>query len=1287
MYKIIFTCTIYLLLLLKLLNTQNVCGVDEVTFRDVCYGLVEFKKLIENSNKELLFKMASCENILNETSRNDQTDLKMCLESLKEAIKLLTRIYIHNSKLDTFYEFGYLNKQTYKKIFHNLVEVDFNYRKNSFHHNLKTIFLNAFLFNNNHYIENQPNDGTQPNLMIHDDKNMSALTDKCIYGHLNQNQSESFGFYVGDCNRKFPFICIKPYRLSIDVSDQQTNDRCSHFNTHEPGGNWFECDRLTRVFDQDFDDLKLSESQKCCMYNVEWKENFYDANNLCKQFNSHVFSLKIKGYKNILETYANYLSVNYDDSNSDFVYFWTSCKLRAKKLNVLSSFEPECLSVTPDFDSTDDSSSKDTAGFEISGVNITTYENILLNLTFITRFLNEMQHNIETNSDISLKTSNSRLVYVKNIFLQLYNAVLLGRRKLVPFLFQTRLEDKYTKKVYNQSIDLSLPFLNRFYHFSLVNITGFTEINSSLLLENFTFTNKALPLINPSLNLVSSLLNVLGIIKMVRCRADEPIGSSFVITNFYANEQICFKITHFIKEETYMTKTLTTSNYLIVLHSYSFVHKILYLNCQTTATESTNVLQECLQYYNYEFCRVKCPKNCDLDRHNVWQSTEAQFVYWEISSVCQAGYHSNSLNYDTYETTLYIGNKLPVSNNRVMFNNGIFSNIWPFEQNIKIKSKLEFYFKNSSFNPMENFRKSKETLLMVKSAYFLNESQLAVNILCSVRFTYNLRGLVGHYSSQKNEYLKKAFLKNVFTLTWNISDEQKNLNNYYDLNINENNQPESVSIKFPINFLDKNNNLQVFPDKHTARQGVDTTLNTIKNNNRSACFWYFMNLNSSIECSSSLNLTSNSLQINDNDKQLLIAYPRSSSLNSKLFSRILFGNNSNMARNRCEHGGIQIEFSKCLCFPGFMGNYCEKICEKNSFGPNCEHSCPNNDCNGYLICTTDPIGCSCASGFTGFMCNQQCSANTWGPNCQNKCKNCEKCDRFSGNCKCKNSNIIGRYCEKCVSGFFGNDCSSKCESNCVQCNKTNGACIDSKKSQNHTKCSDELTTLKLTCIYNSSNADSTICEFYKNKPVLDSLIDLKKFNISVLLAQYTEQSSLNDIEIKININQTESNRSIEATILHIDFFIVGSIRNEQDLLSILKNRILIKNSSFIRLETSCNDCHNIRCFVQNKICNSDKRPIENPEALDFNAYIFLNCTKLSSELICKLFQCVTNPPGLYVKKINLVNETIKQQAIISYMWLFTLVFILFITLFFKIGLRNTTKGKFYQEIKLNNYFE
>ena len=388
----------------------------------------------------------------------------------------------------------------------------------------KTIFLNAYFFNNNHYIQNQPNDGTQPNLMIHDDKNMSSLTEKCIYGHRNQNQSESFGFYIDDCNRKFSFICIKPYSLGSNVIDQHMNDRCSHFNTHEPGGNWFECDRLVSIFDQqDLSDLKLSESQKCCMYNVEWKENFYDANNLCKKFNSHVFSLKTKGYKNILESYANYLRFNYDELNSDFFYFWTSCKLKAKKLNILSSFEPECLGATADFDFTDDSSAqdKDTTGFEISAVKFSTsnntFKNIFLNLTFLSRFLNEMQLHLEDNTDINAQNlkaccdlyhinfnSNSRFVCLKNIFLQLYNAVLLGQRKLVPFTFQTRLEDN-NYSLSNKSIDLSLPFLNKFYHFTLVNITGFTEINSSLLLKNLNYTNKALPLINPSLNLVSSL--------------------------------------------------------------------------------------------------------------------------------------------------------------------------------------------------------------------------------------------------------------------------------------------------------------------------------------------------------------------------------------------------------------------------------------------------------------------------------------------------------------------------------------------------------------------------------------------------------------------------------------------------------------------------------------------------------------------------------------------------------------------------------------------------------------
>ncbi len=96
--------------------------------------------------------------------------------------------------------------------------------------------------------------------------------------------------------------------------------------------------------------FKISESQKCCMYNTEWRTDFFNARHICLTFNSNLYSLKTKGYKTLLENYADYLNLNFDvvsaegpgHITADF-HFWTSCIRDQNDPHLLDKTVSECL--------------------------------------------------------------------------------------------------------------------------------------------------------------------------------------------------------------------------------------------------------------------------------------------------------------------------------------------------------------------------------------------------------------------------------------------------------------------------------------------------------------------------------------------------------------------------------------------------------------------------------------------------------------------------------------------------------------------------------------------------------------------------------------------------------------------------------------------------------------------------------------------------------------------------------------------------------------------------------
>lgn len=111
--------------------------------------------------------------------------------------------------------------------------------------------------------------------------------------------------------------------------DNEEDDRCLKYRREYPGGDWIECDEkqttITKSSPLDHG-LKMSTSQKCCLFSKHRsKRTFSQAAAECSRFNSIVYSFKTKGYKEILENYANYLNLNGVKSNESSSDFWTSC--------------------------------------------------------------------------------------------------------------------------------------------------------------------------------------------------------------------------------------------------------------------------------------------------------------------------------------------------------------------------------------------------------------------------------------------------------------------------------------------------------------------------------------------------------------------------------------------------------------------------------------------------------------------------------------------------------------------------------------------------------------------------------------------------------------------------------------------------------------------------------------------------------------------------------------------------------------------------------------------------
>lgn len=135
-------------------------------------------------------------------------------------------------------------------------------------------------------------------------------------------------FKYDSCSKKLPFICTKPLNRGGNGIIDEDPDRCHIYRREYPGGNWVECERLVVVNLRR--SININASHKCCLFDLNMRDTFWGARSVCARFNSFVYSFMSKGYKKILENYANFLSLNYAGANQ--TDFWTSCRLEDRDI-------------------------------------------------------------------------------------------------------------------------------------------------------------------------------------------------------------------------------------------------------------------------------------------------------------------------------------------------------------------------------------------------------------------------------------------------------------------------------------------------------------------------------------------------------------------------------------------------------------------------------------------------------------------------------------------------------------------------------------------------------------------------------------------------------------------------------------------------------------------------------------------------------------------------------------------------------------------------------------------
>ena len=751
-----------------------------------------------------------------------------------------------------------------------------------------------------------------------------------------------------------------------------------------------ECDQLIPIIW----DLKMSVSQKCCMYNLRWKENFSDAGKWCSKFNSIVYPIKSIGYKEILNNYANYINSNFNRGNiSDILYFWTSCKKFQKELS-FNGNDLECSNLThlAPYKTIEDDRLK-----KLGDCFTVVVFRLKINLTkdFIC-----LENHLKEINRINLQDNIDNLKFLYELYVK--NLTFLARRKSTATHF--RIENikpnsentncYYFVKENNQTL-ISLPLLDKCYHLSinpLDNLTRLPQFNHYLNLKDLKF------------EVLSSILNMIGILDFVQDSNSlmNSQNNSFIVLKLENNEILRYKIMsfdNFVIDKIYLNDYLSSNKHFVInLNGYNSIYKVLYLNCWKIAARAMSYLNECLDYYSNERCEIACPSDCPQQNvPNIWIYRNLAWNYLNKSSICLSGFHSNVFNNQNVinNGTYFRANLFPglknFSETGLVFNNKILATIWPpsfLNNTLDIQAKSLFHF-NKTEPSLENFKFPGNLAYVLLNSSYQSDS-ISDKIIIKI-FSHEEIETIG---------LKRILYKDL-DLNWNITKETLNQidlelknnfslsNDFYEVLINLN-----KSIKFPINFQTKESSSYI--PYHTLRLSkIQSHIINLGYESIKDCSWFLMGSNTRLNCDNQLMINNQTeSEYKDLEKQMLIIYPNATLIN---FLRVVVLNKN--FNHDCLNGGEWNEVN-CVCLPGFYGVKCEKVCSKSHFGQNCEFFCPNFDCFQYLICVQDPIGCSCGSGYEGLNCDKECNDSKWGPECKFNCTHClnSKCDKFTGFC-------------------------------------------------------------------------------------------------------------------------------------------------------------------------------------------------------------------------------------------------------------------------------------------------
>jgi endothelial-specific receptor tyrosine kinase len=954
------------------------------------------------------------------------------------------------------------------------------------------IYIHFYSFKNNVYIKNQPVNDGDPNLLIHLGHADELTTgSNCIFGHQINTSNESFQFKSENCETRLPFICVKAL---------ETKSRCATFRTSPPGGHWVECDRPATLLDGSA--YTISDTQKCCMYNVHWRVEFDEVRKTCSRFDARVFSYKSRGYKSALDSYAMYLNSNYDKGAIDdlFAKFWTSCKHKEQNK------EDECADEEVKLEkAVADYGARINNGFEIVSFSTTEDEkkNMMflpnyLNLTRVYKTLRFISNNFELNelrfkpliltsdrSNCSFINANSLTDLNRDFLLDCLladyelltqNSVFLASRertghfiemdrtqKRVLYNGETTakmmgIEDNsgvscfYFHRVSEQLAHVSLPFLNKCFHFSVIDLNSTEEIDQ--VTENNAFwpfeaANSSL-VSTDNLNSIrieelSGVLASLGVIK-IECtsiavntvnRSDNflIIGTANTSAEYFNCSRGLFQLKNLNEQyksndpSDRLAMLLSKLNLrALLLHSVSFIRHVVRLDCESTARQVWRQIESCRQFNEQRICPVECPVTCEWSSDGgVWQIHP--FQYYLESSICKAAVHAGAFKSVSKQrrAVLFIGEANGLDDVYQLYNNRIQTYVWrPFERLISgahAYSHISFNFDRHNVDlsnrvEPEPHNQFENGVILTRAIHFVGENEtMSVGLkvytngyLKSIRFFPILvhKDLQDddEYvddSSVEEEFLHSTVSNGSTNVNYSLTDvtltsESLNaLNSYFELDVNG----TRTGLKFPVNIA-RNGSLQdnfklnlnhvAAFSSHEVRLNLKPVYQTQTRVRQLKCMWYISGLNVSDSTMRPCNLTIPSRIERFNTADIteldIVIYP------------IL---------ELTEPAQSTRKFMRVFYFSKTLNGA--------------------NKCQNMGVEVRDE--CVCLPGFGGPMCAKTCDAGYFGSDCRFECPglNCSGylvCSIDPIGCRCA-AGFKGYGCdEPCSKGVWGSECSFKC---------------------------------------------------------------------------------------------------------------------------------------------------------------------------------------------------------------------------------------------------------------------